>query len=536
MAMAAVAAAIALAAVGGTMASAVPPICNDPETCGGPGSGPRTITVWHTLNVSKTAGSVTDGGSSGDVISCGSDCTRQVAVTQQCNDADCQDPVVQTVTLTATAPGSGWSANWGGCTSSSGTTCNVTMDQARNVSLSWTDIQNPTVTITAPADGIEVGSTVQVAASAGDNAGTVPRVEYLIDGVLRDTSTLAPSYATSLSTAAYAHGATLGITARAVDQSGRTSAVSATRTVTVDRQVALSLSTPAAGGYMAADPVTVGFTTDEDVPADGRKCRVNGGDRFTCASGDALPVTEGQNTYEVQVTDDVGNVATATRSFTVDRTDPTAQFIDGPYEGAIVGTTTVTIGFDSDDASPSTVACSVDGAAPGPCTTPSSHTLTGLANGTHTLSVTVTDAAGNARQITRTFAVSSVATGPGPGGGTSPGPETTPIGGVAFAPKVGVATRTRGGRTSFSKLTVSGVPAGTKVRLVCKGGKRKACPLRAKTFAVKSAKISIVNALKRRKLRAGAVVELRIVSPAGDVKVFSYKTRAGKKKPRLTVR
>jgi len=303
--------------------------------------------------------------------------------------------------------------------------------------------------------------------------------------------------------------------------------------VTVDRQVALALgATPIAGGYTNATTVPLTFTTDADVPAANRKCGIQGGALATCGSPFAptLP-NAGSVTYVVEVTDDVGNKATATRQFTVDRTAPTASFTDGPDEGATVGTTAVTISFTTADASPKTVTCAVDGGAHAACTTATPHTLSGLSDGTHSLTVKVADAAGNVLEIKRTFAVKSVVVEPDKpvtekpvsetGKPDTPTTPTTPTttGGTPFLPLVGHVTSTVGTRTKFNVLRVRNLPSGSKVSLTCKGS---GCPFKSRQFSATGAALDLVKALKGRRLRAGAVLEVRITGPAGELRTSRY--------------
>jgi Ca2+-binding RTX toxin-like protein len=67
-------------------------------------------------------------------------------------------------------------------------------------------------------------------------------------------------------------------------------------------------------------------------------------------------------------------------------------------------------------------------------------------------------------------------------------------------------------RARFTVLTVSSLRAGDRVELRCLGGKKKACPFTKKTVtATSSKKLNLVKFLKKRKLRRGAVVEVRIL-------------------------
>ena len=115
-----------------------------------------------------------------------------------------------------------------------------------------------------------------VSASASDNAG-IAKVEFLVDGVLEATDTSAP-YGGFVSMDTYPDGSQHVIAARAVDTSGRVSV--ATRTVTVDKHVDLSVGTIPAYISSAAQS-TLGIATDPDASM---QCQV-GSDPATACTG-----------------------------------------------------------------------------------------------------------------------------------------------------------------------------------------------------------------------------------------------------------
>lgn len=410
----AVVACFVTAGLGAGFASAAPPVCDDPEDpgCG----GGETQTFTNTLTVTPpTQGRV---GEDGGLVSCGAgsaDCTHSVEYTRDCDFGVCGDPspAYVTLSLTANSGPSGFSPVWTGCTPQAGNRCDVTLDDDRTVSLSWADTTDPSVNLVPPARS---GPSTVMTASASDNAG-VSRVEFRVDGVLRGTDTSAP-FQFNFPASLYTHGSSHEVRAQAVDTAGRSATSAAGQVTTVDRQVSLALgATPAADGYTNAATAPLSFTTDADVLASGRQCRLDGGGLSQCSSPFAPALPEGQRTYTVQVSDDVGNTASASRAFTVDRTAPAASFTAGPGEGAIVGTGTVSFGFSSSDAAPLNRSCRLDGAPFGACGSEDSHTLSDLANGEHVFSVRVVDAAGNERVIHRNFAVQRAADGGGGDGG-----------------------------------------------------------------------------------------------------------------------
>lgn len=484
----------------------------------------HTETQDVTLSVSKTAGTVTSNPAG---ISCGVTCSATAHRTRSCDYYDCSDWVSPSYTLTASSGPAGFAPNWGGDCSGTATTCSLTLDTDKSVSLGWTDVTDPTVSLTSP--GGKAGQQMAVSAVAGDNAG-VAKVEFLVDGAVKLTDTSAP-YSGTISTSGYADGSTHTVSARAYDTSGRVSTLSG-HSVVVDRSVSLSADTLPA--YTNAASLLIGFSTDGDVPAANIKCAVGAAAPVTCSSpfSPAIP-SDGAYIATISVTDDVGNSATVTRSFTVDRTDPTVSFTSGPAEGASVAPGNVTIGFNATDASPLTTECAVDGGSFGACSTGSSETLAGLAAGSHGLAVRATDAAGNPTVITRHFTVSTPAPS-GAGGGTGGGSGVLgagPTSGRSAAAKLSSSFKLKGKHTMVKKLGLSGVPAGSTVKVSCKG---HGCPFRSKSVRPRGSTVSLAGLFKGKKLSKGVTVEIDVSTPGASTQVFKLTTRSGKK-PRVAV-
>ena len=89
------------------------------------------------------------------------------------------------------------------------------------------------------------------------------------------------------------------------------------------------------------------FTADADVVK--RECKLDSGAYATCTSGWSgitAATADGEHSYRVRVTDDVGNVAeSAVRTTVLDRTLPVLAFTDGPTEGQQVVTRNAAITF-----------------------------------------------------------------------------------------------------------------------------------------------------------------------------------------------
>jgi hypothetical protein len=91
--------------------------------------------------------------------------------------------------------------------------------------------------------------------------------------------------------------------------------------------------------------------------------------------------------------------------------------------------------------------------------------------------------------------------------------------------------------TIFSKLSLSGAPAGAKVTLTCKAPKKaKGCPFATKSAKARGGKaVSFAAALKGAKLPVGAVLELRVEAGAATaIRVERLTIRAGKAPKRQT--
>src|SRR5438034_1080155 len=134
-------------------------------------------------------------------------------------------------------------------------------------------------------------------------------------------------------------------------------------------------------------------------------------------------VADGPHTLALTVQDSAGGRATATRSVTVKNTVPMTAAFTSPAAGATVkGTTTVWMSTTGGATATSrTYRLSVDG------TVVSTQTVnvktasyawntTGVANGSHTLSLTVTDTANGSATTTRNVTVSNTVTSPAPTG------------------------------------------------------------------------------------------------------------------------
>lgn len=523
--LAALAFACAVAAIAAlTLARPAHAICNN---CDPGGTGQHVYSS--TLTVSKSSGTVS---SSPAGINCGADCSETDTQSVDCADGDCPDPDASawtTYTLSATGGPSGFAPSWSGCDSVSSNNCTVKNSTDKTVTLGWVDVTDPTVNLTSPSNSSKVGPSMSVSASAADNAG-VSKVEFYVDGVLKATDTSAP-YGATISTSGYTQGSSHTVSARSYDTSNRVSS-SSSATVTVDHAVSLTVGTPPAFTNATSVPVT--FSTDSDVSAANQKCALDAASLTACTSPFS-PISaasaDGTYTYTFSVTDDVSNNASATRSFVLDRTLPTAGFTDGPSDGGTVATSSITISFAYADANLDLVQCRVDASAFRACATADSQTLSGLTDGTHTFTLRVTDKAGNAREITRTFVVALPSSVTGGGGNNGPGPSggtlgATPTTGNVSHAKLYTSFGHKGKRTLVKKLAITGIPAGSAITVKCKGA---GCPFKSKSFSAKNGTLDLSKLFRGRRLKSGAALEIDVAPPGSAKQVFRVKMRGARK-------
>ena len=310
---------------------------------------------------------------------------------------------------------------------------NTTTSAVLTVTVNNGDVQAPTVSLTAPVAGATVSGSVTVSASASDNVG-IAGVQFRVDGVNLGTEDTTAPYSLTWSSASFSNG-THSLTAVARDAAGNTT-TSAARTVTVsnaggDSQApTVSLTAPAAGATVSGS-VTVSASASDNVGIVGVQFRVDGvnfGTEDTRAAysrtWDSLTVGNGTHSLTAVARDAAGNVTTsAAKIVTVsnaagDTQAPTIS-LTAPSSGATVSGSVSVTASASDNVGVVGVQFKLDGANLGAedTSTPYSNTWDSLTavNGTHSLTATARDAAGN----TTTSAARSVTVSNSTGGGTA---------------------------------------------------------------------------------------------------------------------
>ena len=90
--------------------------------------------------------------------------------------------------------------------------------------------------------------------------------------------------------------------------------------------------------------------------------------------------------------------------------------------------------------------------------------------------------------------------------------------------------------TKIIALKVRGVPAGGRVDVRCKGGKKKRCSFKRKVVAKPDGgSVNVRKLFKRKALEPGAKIEIRVTAAGAIGRYVAYRIRAGKI-PKLTTR
>lgn len=177
---------------------------------------------------------------------------------------------------------------------------------------------------------------------------------------------------------------------RAVDTAGNVSAVSQS-VWSVDLTAPISTVTAAQTGA-----TSFRFTISANEPVSSYLCALDGGAEFGCASGYvASGLTPGNHVLVVRATDVAGNKSAAGSSVSVLALAPISLSLANP--GLIyTNQTSITFSFSSNRAN-ATFFCSLDNAAPSPCSSLASYS--GLANGNRAFSVYAVDPWGQASNV-----------------------------------------------------------------------------------------------------------------------------------------
>ncbi len=283
---------------------------------------------------------------------------------------------------------------------------------ARNL-LAAADTAPPTVSLAAPSAGATVIGTVTVQGTAGDNTG-VTRIELDVDGAALATATSSP-FSFSWNSATASNGAH-SLTVKAYDAANNVG--SAVVTVTVANALpdttppTVSLSAPTSGATVTGTVSVQGTATDSagvtkiQLYVDGAAVATATSSPFSF-SWNSTAASNGTHTLTIKAYDPANNVGSASASVTVNNpvppptldTTPPVVVITQPGNGSSVSRNVAIAVSATDNVGVSHVSIYVDNVqlcsdtlAPYTC----SWNTRKAASGSHTISATGWDAAGNA--------------------------------------------------------------------------------------------------------------------------------------------
>ena len=383
---------------------------------------------------------------------------------------------VFTTTVSATTASFSWNTT---TYVNGGHALGLTVTDSRGNSTSATRIVNTqngpqplTASFSAPAAGATVGgAAVNIGMAA--SGGTGPYTYRLtVDGAeVFSTTTSAPAASFSWNSMTVANGPrTLGLT---VTDSAANSAT-ATRSVTVQNggPVTAAFTSPDAGATVTG-AVTVGMSAGGGTPGYTYRLTVDGTQIFTTTttatsastSWDSTTVGNGSHTLGLTVTDSVGGSATATRTVTVNNSNPgTLQvYLTQPAPGSTVsGTNWAVIWLSGSSGTSNVYTLSVGAQVVGTQTTSSTGPVSipwdtrTVPNGTQPLTASARDATGNTGSTTNSVIVQN---GPSPltASFTSPA-----AGATVSGSSVAIGMAASGGSPAYTyRLTIDGTQAFT---------------------------------------------------------------------------
>jgi hypothetical protein len=277
----------------------------------------------------------------------------------------------------------------------------------------WTTVDTtpPTVTIGTPSEGSTAGSaTVDVAWTGEDVASGIAGYEVMLDG----GAWVAIGLGTEHSFIDVADG-NHTVHVKAIDNAGHESTASSVFTVDTIAPN-LTITSPENNSAFTGYAVTVTWSAQDVgsgiqslwVSKDGSSWeQIPPGSTYYDFSGASMNA-EGRYTLYVRAVDEGGLSGISFVEVMIDRTPPTV-LITSPLSHAKIGRTNATVRWVMSDAvsGVNTVQISVDGGAFMDIGTASSRELTDLAAGEHNVTLKVFDRAGNVRQASVTFIVST---------------------------------------------------------------------------------------------------------------------------------
>ena len=169
--------------------------------------------------------------------------------------------------------------------------------------------------------------------------------------------------------------------------------------------VVFTITDEAGGSGVDLDSVAVKLDGIAVAPGTITRTTITNGYSYTYTPASAM--SDGSHTVQVSASDNDGNAATTkSTTFTVDTVPPTLN-VTSPTDGLVTNSSSVNVAGSTNDAtsSPVTITIKLNGADQGPVTVQSSGTFSKtviLGEGSNTIVVTATDAAGKTSSVTRT--------------------------------------------------------------------------------------------------------------------------------------
>jgi len=278
--------------------------------------------------------------------------------------------------------------------------------------------QAPSATLTSPANGASylAPAEIPLAASASDKDGTVVRVDFYSGTTLIGTATTPPYTATWSNVPV----GTYSVTAKATDNNGAVG-TSAAATVTVASATALVISSPADGAFINRSSFSIIVSGTYEGPTSGNTILIDTPTRSTLAAITGNSYTNnsassyyllgsdfnvGPNTLTVRL--ERADLSSVTRSITVHGYDTPVVAFTAPSAATFTAPATVTFAVDAvaPGGTVTQVAFQRNGTPVGTVTSPPYQvTLSGLGNGSYTISAFATSNRGPVGSTSTTIQV-----------------------------------------------------------------------------------------------------------------------------------
>ncbi|MFM2183471.1 MAG: hypothetical protein RJB61_1765, partial [Actinomycetota bacterium] len=275
------------------------------------------------------------------------------------------------------------------------------------------DVTLPLISIDDPKPALNTQATSATFTFSATDTGGTGVVEYRCSL----DSALEADFSTCTSTKTYAGPLSDGLhtfRVQAKDAAGNWSLVASYQWRVDTTKPTVTISTKPVNPISSASAL-FGFTI-ADTNGSGVQsvtCKLDTGSAVPCTysaetgySRSYSGLSDGEHTVLVTVTDNAGNVETASYTWRVDTTNPAVEITAGSKPSNPTTATTANFAWtqsDTDGSGVKTIECRLDSADYAACTSPKE--LTGLSDGLHTFSVRITDNAGNVSTDSYTWRV-----------------------------------------------------------------------------------------------------------------------------------